>query len=160
MRVESLPKQVNAEIPLGLAKPDRELQFKIRKLRRDHAKQLYLLSRQALYKGSPTYAYRLIRETAHPEANIIFGAVLDEALEDEVRVTVVATGFDTGTPTRPNPASASSAAPKVAASSRRATSTEQARSRAQPSSRSHVELQIPELMNSDELDIPPFLRRQ
>ena len=31
---------------------------------------------------------------AHPDANIIFGAVIDDALGDEVRVTVIAAGFD------------------------------------------------------------------
>jgi cell division protein FtsZ len=36
----------------------------------------------------------LIQGAAHPEANIIFGAVIDETLGDELRVTVVATGFD------------------------------------------------------------------
>ncbi len=35
-----------------------------------------------------------VQEAAHPEANIIFGATFDEALEDEIRVTVIATGFD------------------------------------------------------------------
>ncbi len=39
-------------------------------------------------------AAEVISNAAHPDANIIFGAVVDEALEDEVRVTVVATGFD------------------------------------------------------------------
>jgi cell division protein FtsZ len=45
-------------------------------------------------------AARLVQEAAHPEANIIFGAVIDDALGDEVRVTVIAAGFDGGTPTR------------------------------------------------------------
>ncbi len=39
-------------------------------------------------------AARLVQEAAHPEANIIFGAVIDDALGDEVRVTVIAAGFD------------------------------------------------------------------
>lgn len=39
-------------------------------------------------------AARLVQEVAHPEANIIFGAVIDDALGDEVRVTVIAAGFD------------------------------------------------------------------
>jgi cell division protein FtsZ len=39
-------------------------------------------------------AASIIRETAHPDVNLIFGAVIDEALEDEVRITVIATGFD------------------------------------------------------------------
>src|SRR6185436_11077985 len=45
-------------------------------------------------------AARLVQEAAHPEANIIFGAVIDDALGDEVRVTVIAAGFDGGAPAR------------------------------------------------------------
>ncbi|MFZ1287322.1 MAG: cell division protein FtsZ [Candidatus Phosphoribacter sp.] len=45
-------------------------------------------------------AARLVQEAAHPEANIIFGAVIDDALGDEVRVTVIAAGFDGGNPTQ------------------------------------------------------------
>jgi cell division protein FtsZ len=45
-------------------------------------------------------AARLVQEAAHPEANIIFGAVIDDALGDEVRVTVIAAGFDGGAPVR------------------------------------------------------------
>jgi cell division protein FtsZ len=44
-------------------------------------------------------AARLIQEAVHPEANIIFGAVIDDTLGDEVRVTVIAAGFDGGEPT-------------------------------------------------------------
>ncbi len=39
-------------------------------------------------------AARLVQEVAHPEAKIIFGTVIDDALGDEVRVTVIAAGFD------------------------------------------------------------------
>src|SRR5437773_3727633 len=39
-------------------------------------------------------AAELITKVAHPDANIIFGAVIDDALGDEVRVTVIAAGFD------------------------------------------------------------------
>ena len=39
-------------------------------------------------------------QSAHPEANIIFGATIDDALGDEVRVTVIAAGFDGGMPKR------------------------------------------------------------
>ncbi|MGF7185059.1 cell division protein FtsZ [Desulfitispora alkaliphila] len=39
-------------------------------------------------------AAEIISAAADPEANIIFGAVIDEDLEDEIRVTVIATGFD------------------------------------------------------------------
>jgi len=43
-------------------------------------------------------AAQLVAEAAHPDANIIFGAVIDDALGDEVRVTVIAAGFDGGAP--------------------------------------------------------------
>ncbi|HUM72524.1 MAG TPA: cell division protein FtsZ, partial [Chloroflexota bacterium] len=43
-------------------------------------------------------AASVIRETAHPDVNLIFGAVIDETLDDEVRVTVIATGFEHGSP--------------------------------------------------------------
>ena len=43
-------------------------------------------------------AARLVSEAAHPEANIIFGTVIDDTLGDEVRVTVIAAGFDGGLP--------------------------------------------------------------
>jgi cell division protein FtsZ len=43
-------------------------------------------------------AAQLVADAAHPEANIIFGAVIDDALGDEVRVTVIAAGFDGGRP--------------------------------------------------------------
>ena len=41
----------------------------------------------------------LVQEAAHPDANIIFGTVIDDSLGDEVRVTVIAAGFDSGGPT-------------------------------------------------------------
>ena len=45
-------------------------------------------------------AARMVSDAAHPDANIIFGAVIDDTLGDEVRVTVIAAGFDGGAPTR------------------------------------------------------------
>jgi len=39
-------------------------------------------------------AASLVQEAAHPDANIIFGATFDEDMDDEIRVTVIATGFD------------------------------------------------------------------
>ena len=50
------------------------------------------LSLQEVYSSS-----QLVREAAHPEANIIFGNVIDDALGDEIRVTVIAAGFDDAT---------------------------------------------------------------
>jgi cell division protein FtsZ len=39
-------------------------------------------------------AATLVAEAAHPDANIIFGAAIDESLGDRVRVTVIAAGFE------------------------------------------------------------------
>lgn len=39
-------------------------------------------------------AAAIIREKAHPDANMIFGAVVDENMGDDLRITVIATGFD------------------------------------------------------------------
>jgi cell division protein FtsZ len=61
-------------------------------------------------------AASLVQESAHPEANIIFGTVIDDSLGDEVRVTVIAAGFDSGGPTHKKldpRAVGSSAAPAV-----------------------------------------------
>ncbi|MFE5738146.1 cell division protein FtsZ [Streptomyces celluloflavus] len=57
-------------------------------------------------------AAQLVSEAAHPEANIIFGAVIDDALGDEVRVTVIAAGFDGGQPPARRDASAGLSAAK------------------------------------------------
>ena len=63
-------------------------------------------------------AAELVQEAAHPEANIIFGTVIDDALGDEVRVTVIAAGFEAGAPQprleRPRPVRASAPVPAPA----------------------------------------------
>ena len=45
-------------------------------------------------------AASLVQESAHSDANIIFGTVIDDSLGDEVRVTVIAAGFDAHSPSR------------------------------------------------------------
>lgn len=45
-------------------------------------------------------AAELVAQSAHPDANIIFGTVIDDALGDEVRITVIAAGFEGGIPKR------------------------------------------------------------
>jgi cell division protein FtsZ len=98
-------------------------------------------------------AAEIIRQTAHPEVNIIFGAVIDESLDDEVHITVVATGFDTTvspSSTRRRPAAVPSAVPE------RQSTPQQTRQQTRP----QIEMQIPQFSGNDELDIPPFLRRR
>ena len=47
-------------------------------------------------------AASMVQQSAHPDAHIIFGASIDETLEDEIRVVVIATGFE-GTPNSAKP---------------------------------------------------------
>ena len=101
-------------------------------------------------------AAQLVADAAHPEANIIFGAVIDDALGDEVRVTVIAAGFDAGAPTpvrrvetrRPEPAAAAppAAAPSVAAAARGP------RRRRRPVQPRRT------VVFEDDLDVPDFLK--
>ncbi len=46
-------------------------------------------------------AAEIIKQKAHPEANIIFGAVIDENLDEELRITLIATGFEVAVQRRP-----------------------------------------------------------
>ena len=67
-------------------------------------------------------AANLIQSAAHEDANIIFGTVIDDALGDEVRVTVIAAGFEGGQPPRRQPGVSRSAdLPHPARSARPAT---------------------------------------
>jgi cell division protein FtsZ len=76
-------------------------------------------------------AAEIIAQAADPEANIIFGAVIDERMEDEVRVTVIATGFDKK--------------PPVGLSKQKKTGDA---------------VEVKPFSNHDDLDIPAFLRRR
>ena len=76
-------------------------------------------------------AASIIKETAHPDVNLIFGAVIDESMGDEIRITVIATGFDTG-PARPRAA--------------------------RTAVREVLEHPLPSF-DKDDLEIPAFLRR-
>jgi cell division protein FtsZ len=82
-------------------------------------------------------AAEIIRGAADPNANIIFGAVIDESMGDEVRVTVIGTGFDH----RPGRAS------RAEGRSRRDRSP-----RIEERDRSNLEI------SDDDIDVPPFLR--
>ncbi|MBU8813576.1 cell division protein FtsZ [Mycolicibacterium goodii] len=63
-------------------------------------------------------AASLVQDAAHPEANIIFGTVIDDSLGDEVRVTVIAAGFDSAGPSRKPVVSPSQAQTQPIASAR------------------------------------------
>ena len=60
-------------------------------------------------------AANLVQEAAHPDANIIFGATFDETMQDEIRVTVIATGFEEGSGQKAETAAAPAAETPVIA---------------------------------------------
>ena len=89
-------------------------------------------------------ASSIIRESADDDANIIFGAVIDESLRDEMKITVIATGFDkeiadTGTTTH---ATVSAPAPRYAS----------------PAPELNARTVAP--TRSDDLDVPTFIRKK
>jgi cell division protein FtsZ len=55
---------------------------------------LSIASSSSITMGEVNYIATAVAEDAHEDANIIFGTVVDESLEDQIRVTVIATGFD------------------------------------------------------------------
>jgi cell division protein FtsZ len=80
-------------------------------------------------------AASVIRETAHEDVNLIFGAVVDETMDEEVRITVIATGFD----------------------QQEATSLHQTQAPARR--REHRDISVPGALDQENIEIPAFLRR-
>jgi cell division protein FtsZ len=119
-------------------------------------------------------AAALVSQSAHPEANIIFGATIDDALGDEVRVTVIAAGFDGGMPKRRETESGFRRTPHQQQSQEqtRAAAQALAAKQGEPSSESEQEREPvpagarqqtpaprPQLeFDDDDLDIPDFLK--
>jgi cell division protein FtsZ len=103
-------------------------------------------------------AASLVQEAAHAEANIIFGTVIDDSLGDEVRVTVIAAGFDASS-ARSKPMIGAGA--KVAAGSAgKLTSSlfEPVEATAVPVHTNGATVQIGG-DDDDDVDVPPFMRR-
>ncbi|MFO7632597.1 MAG: cell division protein FtsZ [Caldilinea sp.] len=98
-------------------------------------------------------AAEVIRASAHPECNIIFGAVIDPDIKDDIQLTVIATGFD-----RPKPKDqfdfVSSA---FNGNSHNGQNTQ--RNVREPVKEPAVDYQV-RTFQRDDLDIPAFLRRQ
>jgi cell division protein FtsZ len=107
-------------------------------------------------------AASLVQEAAHPDANIIFGTVIDDSLGDEVRVTVIAAGFDaTSARNKPMVGAAAGAPTKVAAgASGKVTSTlfEPSEAAAVPGHTNGATVRIGG-DDDDDVDVPPFMRR-
>jgi cell division protein FtsZ len=101
-------------------------------------------SNLSLYEVNQAAA--IIKETAHPDVNLIFGAVIDPNMGDDIRVTVIATGFErAGTLRRPLRRARS----RVAVHEQAATEGEAVQEEFQP-----------QVLDFDDLDIPAFLRRR
>jgi cell division protein FtsZ len=103
-------------------------------------------------------AASLVQEAAHPEANIIFGTVIDDSLGDEVRVTVIAAGFDASSPGRKPVVGAGA---KVAAGSAGKVTTtlfEPVEAAAVPVHTNGATVRIAG-DDDDDVDVPPFMRR-
>ena len=97
-------------------------------------------------------AARIVQEAAHDEANIIFGAVIDPSLEDEVRITVIATGFTEKKDASLSPGSKVVEMPK---GPRGASPAPKDWRRRLADVRAEADAPM-----EDDLDVPAFLRRQ
>ena len=110
-------------------------------------------------------AAQLVKEAAHPEANIIFGTVIDDTLGDEVRVTVIAAGFDGGEPqvkvepmTVSRPAAAPVLPPLPAEVDRDLAAAEAPAPRESVSVSAPLSNDYDSAFGDDDLDIPDFLK--
>ncbi len=93
-------------------------------------------------------AAEIIKGTAHPDVNLIFGAVIDPTMKDEVRITVIATGFERSSPNR-----------YAGEGVTRETKPERQAQNVPPSQTQRRDFQ-PRAFNTEDLDIPTFLRNR
>ena len=105
-------------------------------------------------------AAEIIRETTHPDANVIFGAVIDEDMGDEVRITVIATRFDQAQLRRQMLQHSDTGLFETAA--RQVRAAERAAPPARPAERAEepVVQEGPARFAPGNLDMPAFLRRR
>jgi cell division protein FtsZ len=97
-------------------------------------------------------AAAIIKETAHPDVNLIFGAVIDPAMGDDLRVTVIATGFErTGGMKRSSSRMRRLAQSAVVQEQTQIESVENA---------IPADEFVPQTIDVNDLDIPAFLRRR
>ncbi len=102
-------------------------------------------------------AAAIIKETAHPDVNMIFGAVIDPALHDEVRVTVIATGFErSGMPRRV----IDQAAAGARTAGRSQSATHAGINRAVGAREPEMAAFEPRRVHTEDLDVPTFLRKR
>ena len=101
-------------------------------------------------------AAAIIKETADPEVNLIFGAVIDENMGDNLRITVIATGFDRASSIRPSLRPASS---MIEEATRTELNMPKESEKAPATPKTAADFQ-PVTVNLNELDVPAFLRHR
>jgi cell division protein FtsZ len=120
-------------------------------------------------------AAAIIKETAHPDVNLIFGAAIDENMGDEIRITLIATGFEQTRVTSRRPVQPQQRAARPEAQGQRPTTVSRSEAAPQPDvlpEEQAVESEPPtpsvrsggdefkrRVYDTDDLDIPTFLRR-
>jgi cell division protein FtsZ len=107
-------------------------------------------------------AAAIIRETAHPDVNMIFGAVIDPEMGDEIRCTVIATGFERAgsVPRRTLERPTRNDKPVSASNTPFARSNESVNVGADYRLSSESKSASQPSINSDDLDVPTFLRNR
>jgi cell division protein FtsZ len=102
-------------------------------------------------------AAAIIKETAHPDVNLIFGAVIDPTMGDDIRITVIATGFERTAMPRKLDRPAPKTLARPAAAMQSVPASVGARQTKLPAFAESVARQ--QSVSVDDLDVPAFLRR-
>ncbi|HPP75569.1 MAG TPA: cell division protein FtsZ, partial [Armatimonadota bacterium] len=102
----------------------------------------------------------IYRATDQEHVNIIFGTVVDESMIGEVRITVLATGFDATRPERPAEMAAAKTEPQPAADAKAQTAAQPQKPAPVSAQRKPAEEPVTAVLGESELDIPAFLRRR
>lgn len=100
-------------------------------------------------------AAAIIRETSHPDVNMIFGAVINPDMGDELRITVIATGFERSA----MPRRITTAHPGNSLDARVTNNLENSMVNVSANPKSGNEFK-PQFVNTDDLDVPTFLRNR
>jgi len=111
-------------------------------------------------------AAKTITEAADPDANIIFGSIIDESMSDEVKITVIATGFDEGIETKKQlrPAYVEKTYSQSQSTYQQQPSPQPQRNAPQPQPTYNTFIEkddeIETEESEDELEVPAFIRRK
>jgi cell division protein FtsZ len=114
---------------------------------------------ESLKLNEVNQAAAIIKETAHPDVNLIFGAVIDEAMGENLRITVIATGFE-GTAISVKEQRVENRRENIYAKQTPLPSMldkEEAESNYDGRKQDY---EFPTKINTDDLDVPAFLRRR